>query len=90
MRNLLAAYGIPAEMRNTALTGGLGEIPMLETWPQLWVDDAVYDDAKRAVEQELKSPPRGDAWKCPSCGERIEGQFTECWRCAGEEAAKAT
>ena len=20
-------------------------------------------------------------WKCPQCGEDIEGQFTQCWNC---------
>ena len=90
MRNLLASYGIAAEIRNTTLAGGLGEIPMLETWPQLWVDESLYAEAKRVVDQELRSPPRGEAWTCRSCGERIEGQFTECWRCAGESPVPGT
>jgi len=23
-------------------------------------------------------------WKCAGCGEEIEGQFTECWKCGAE------
>ena len=87
MQNLLASHGIEAQMRNTTLTGGLGEIPMLETWPQLWVEDELAGEAKRVVELELRAPPRGEAWTCRSCGERIEGQFTECWRCSGSASA---
>ncbi len=36
-------------------------------------------------------PPRADDWICPRCSETIEGQFTECWKCAadGVEAPKA-
>ena len=86
MQNLLATYGIVTELRNTRLTGGLGEIPMMETWPQLWVDDWHYGTASHFVEQELRGPPKRDAWNCLTCGERIEGQFTECWRCAGQQA----
>lgn len=26
-----------------------------------------------------------EPWICPECGEAIEGQFAECWRCAGSE-----
>lgn len=35
--NLLQAAGIRCEVRNTALTGALGDIPFLEAAPQLWV-----------------------------------------------------
>ena len=24
-----------------------------------------------------------EPWICPQCGEAIDGQFSECWRCAG-------
>ena len=90
MQNLLATYGIAAQLRNAALTGGVGELPMLETWPTLWVDDAAYEAASRLVEHELHSPPQGEAWTCNNCGERIEGQFSECWRCAGAIPAGGT
>ena len=26
-----------------------------------------------------------EPWICPQCGEAIEGQFAECWRCAGAD-----
>ena len=22
-----------------------------------------------------------ERWTCPRCGERLEGQFTDCWQC---------
>jgi DNA-directed RNA polymerase subunit RPC12/RpoP len=25
-------------------------------------------------------------WTCPNCGERCEGQFTQCWKCGTERA----
>lgn len=82
VQNLLAASGIAAQLRNARLAGALGEIPFLETWPQLWVDDALYDWATRVIERDLRAPAEPAApWTCPDCGERIEGQFTACWRC---------
>ena len=32
------------------------------------------------------SPAESPPWVCPTCGESIEGQFTECWHCAEEES----
>ena len=26
-------------------------------------------------------PPTQAAWRCGNCGESIEGQFTDCWKC---------
>jgi len=64
--------------------GGAGDIPPLEAWPEIWVDAQDKDIAARLIE-EILSPqaPAPDAWICPDCGEHIEGQFAECWRCSG-------
>src|SRR5665213_2493647 len=48
-RNVLVTAGIPCEMRNQYLAGAMGELPMLETWPQLFVDDADEQAALRAL-----------------------------------------
>ena len=87
MQNLLATYGITAQLRNANLAGGLGELPMMETWPSLWVDETAFEAASRLVDQELHAPPRGEPWTCASCGERIEGQFTQCWHCGNAAPA---
>jgi hypothetical protein len=79
-RNVLISAGIDAELRNQYLAGALGELPMLETWPQLWVDDALEAVALRALETAAL-PPSGAAWVCAQCGEHLEPQFTSCWRC---------
>lgn len=91
VQNLLAASGIVAELRNARLAGALGEIPFLETWPQLWVDDPAFARANELIERNMRGAGEtGEPWTCPGCGERIEGQFTECWRCgAGNQRAGA-
>lgn len=77
----LRAAGIRCELRNTALSGAMGEIPYLECAPQLWlVNDA--DEARATVIlDELRRPPGGARWCCFQCGEKSEAQFGACWQC---------
>ena len=77
----LRAAGIRCELRNTALSGALGEIPFLECAPQIWLERD--DDAPRALEilSMLSKPVRAPEWKCTGCGEYSEAQFGACWKC---------
>ena len=81
-KNLLAAEGIRTQIRNQHLGSILGEIPFVETWPQLWVvNDLVFDRATQlitSVESESPTAP----WRCKKCGEENEGQFAACWNCS--------
>ena len=81
-QNILEAYGIKCWIKNEFLFAGIGEIPPIECWPQLCVDDDSFLEAKRIVDEAL-SEKEAVGWKCSSCGEDIEGQFTECWNCGG-------
>jgi hypothetical protein len=82
VKNLLATEGIAAEMRNERLGGGTGDIPFLETWPELWVAELDFDRAQELIEQEVHGPGLEEPpWTCRSCGEEVEGQFSECWNC---------
>lgn len=83
LRNVLAAAGIACEVRNDRLGGVVGEIPIVECWPELWVRDA--GDVLRArglIDEALRPAAVDEPWACPSCGERIEAQFGQCWNCA--------
>jgi hypothetical protein len=79
-RNLLTAAGIESELRNQYLAGALGDLPMMETWAQLWVEDPFESAALRALEKAATAPS-GAPWTCAQCGEQLEPQFTTCWRC---------
>lgn len=84
LRNLLQEAGIACVLRNEFLGGAAGELPLVEVWPELWVvDDAQYLRARTLVTEALRGDarPAGPPWTCPACGEPIEGQFTDCWRC---------
>ncbi len=84
-RNVLLAAGIQSELRNQYLAGALGDLPVLETWPQLFVDDDDEQAALRALSRASVAPP-GSAWVCEQCGEALEPQFTSCWRCGAPGA----
>lgn len=77
----LRAAGIPCEVRNTTLSGGLGEIPFLECAPQLWLVHAHDEPRAREVLQQIRQPVAGAPWVCAACGEPSEPQFGSCWNC---------
>ena len=77
----LRAAGIDCEVRNTTLSGALGEIPFLECAPQVWIRDALDEARARELITQLRSPVAGDPWICEKCGEVLEPQFSQCWNC---------
>ena len=80
-QNLLAAEGIKTEIRNQHLGGIMGEMPVFETWPQLWiVNDLDFDRATQLIES-ADVEPHGAPWTCSQCGEENEGQYAACWNC---------
>jgi hypothetical protein len=84
-KNILEGCGISCQIRKEYLSGGAGELPPMDCWPELCVaDDGFFAEASRLIEEAL-SPEgeRGVGWKCIPCGETIERQFTECWNCGG-------
>lgn len=77
----LRAAGIRCELRNTVLSGAMGEIPFLECAPQLWLADDADETRATAILDELRRPATGAAWRCTHCGETSEAQFGACWQC---------
>jgi len=83
LRNVLAIFGIECVTRKYDLTIAAGELPPIECWPEIWVvDDDKLGRAKKILRKTLAplasvKPP----WTCNGCGEEVEGQFSECWKC---------
>lgn len=78
--NVLRAAGIRCTVRNTALAGAIGDIPFIECAPQVWIDNTLDEPRARELLGSLRQPVEGTAWQC-ACGETIEPQFGQCWRC---------
>ena len=83
LRAILEDHGIVCIIKNEHLSGAAGELPPIECWPELWVtDDSDYTNACKLIKDALNANDRdSQTWSCPSCGEVIEGQFTDCWNC---------
>jgi len=77
----LRAAGIDCEVRNTVLSGALGEIPFLECAPQIWLRNSLDEIRARELIEQLRTPVAGVPWTCRRCGETLEPQFAQCWNC---------
>ena len=91
IRGMLEAEGVRALVKGDQLYGAYGELPVL---PTVWIfDDALAMHADRLVIEFL----RGSAahkyghqrWTCAQCGENLEGQFTDCWKCGAARPKSA-
>jgi Putative prokaryotic signal transducing protein len=81
-RNILDSEGIACEIRNEFLGSIAGEIPYVETWPELWVlRDLDFDRAKQLLDAAITDESPQAAWTCRTCDEVNEGQFAACWNC---------
>jgi hypothetical protein len=88
VKGFLESHGIAAVVRGEFLTGGWGELPVDVC--SVWIEDERQYERARAL---LLAFLRGDRarefrdrdWRCPQCGERLEGQFTECWKCGASK-----
>ena len=52
----------------------------------VYISPAVADRARQIVTRHLKGAAVSEAaialpWRCPGCGELVEGQFQACWKC---------
>ena len=77
-KNVLAAQGIRAVVRNEYLSSAMGDLPPAECQAELWLLDP--RDAARAEQLLFHPAPEGEDWVC-RCGERSGAQFTQCWKC---------
>jgi hypothetical protein len=77
LKGMLAEDGIPCEFTNDTVP-----LPGAEFYPKLWVEDSEYSKAAVVLETFRKLPaPSLSPWICGGCGERLEEQFTSCWKC---------
>ncbi len=93
VKGILEQYGISCEIRGEALWSARGQLPLtLDTLPTIWIfDDNRNEEAMQLVEQFVNgtlSANTGSPWKCPECGEAVEGQFTDCWLCGTNRPAE--
>jgi hypothetical protein len=76
LKGILECAGIACFIKN--------ELPVrLRGTPELWIEDDSRLDEVLQIKKSWQSPlpAAGAAWTCPKCGEKLEPQFTSCWKC---------
>ena len=83
LKDMLDAADIACYIANEASSKLAGGIPMSETMPELWIEDDSRLDEALQLKQDWESPQadKGTPWICPKDGEKLEAQFTSCWKC---------
>jgi Putative prokaryotic signal transducing protein len=88
LRNMLENAGIVCEVRNGDVSRTFPAPPFYE---ELWVADEEQARASELVSSWQQPPAAsGSSWTCPACGERIEAQFSSCWKCGGQRPQTAS
>ena len=85
VQSLLESHGIKTFLKNQFGFGGTGELPFLETVPQLYVlDDNEVDRARELIKAEAEGTTEREHWQCNHCNEDNDGGFSHCWKCSAE------
>ena len=85
LKGMRTEEGIACEVTNYE-----NPLPGAEFYPKLWVDEADFAAASAILSVfRNRSPAAAAPWTCASCGERLEGQFTSCWKCGNTRDASA-
>jgi hypothetical protein len=101
VRGLLEQEGVRAVVQGESLQETWGGLSLsAENLPTVWVEDADvakaepvirrYRETDRAnADDNVADAPRA-TWTCANCGERVEMQFEQCWKCGHQKPASDT
>lgn len=83
LKGILETAGIACFLGNEASTKLAGGVPIGETFAELWIEDESQFDEALQIKQDWESPQadKGTPWICPKDGEKLDPQFTSCWKC---------
>jgi hypothetical protein len=86
LKNILQQAGICCVENNEQMAN---TIPTLPFQAELWVEDENFIDAVALMAEWHHPTATGAAWVCSRCGEKLESQFSKCWRCGTRREAAA-
>jgi hypothetical protein len=83
--DFLGEQGIPAVILGDFLSGAAGELPAT-IFPAVWLVEDRHWFMAQALLREFRQPRTASqaAWRCPVCGETVEGGFEVCWNCGSQ------
>lgn len=83
LRGLLEQAGIETRVFNEHAQGGVGELPVMDACPELWVNEEDAARAAAVLEAFHRQPSVDVSATCGGCGEDNPGNFQVCWNCGG-------
>ena len=78
--------GFDTSVQRAYASGIAGEIPMDQSLPEVWVQDAAQHAQGLALLDTWQHTPH-TRWACAACGELVEGPFEQCWNCSAMRPA---
>jgi hypothetical protein len=80
LKNVLQKSGIRCVEKNEQVAQ---VIPSAPFQAELWVEDGADYAAAVALLEAWQHPTgaAGAEWTCSRCGEKLESQFSKCWKC---------
>jgi len=83
LKGVLESAGIACFIRNEVSAGLLGEVPLTEGTPELWIEDdqRLTEAMQMKSDWQASATVAGSEWVCSACGEKSESQFDSCWKC---------
>ena len=86
VQGLLKESGFECSVLNSNLTFLAGEIPTIETWPELWLlDDTKLPAAMEILRESNQESDVSEPWFCAVCNEKVPGSFACCWNCSTQK-----
>lgn len=79
---MLANAGIESQVFNQHSQGALGEIPLGETYPEIWLsDERDLGLAQKLMSVYERPADTTEEAACSKCGEPNPVNFSLCWHC---------
>jgi len=84
IKNLLEHSGIQCQLKNEFGSAASGEVPPIEVWPEIWVNERDIAKASNIIKEAIHGNPQKTHWMCPRCTEENPPAFEFCWNCSTE------
>jgi hypothetical protein len=82
LRGVLEQSGIEARVFNENAQSGVGQLPVPDAYPEIWLVNEQDLERAKAVVREFESAPRvTGSVRCGACGEDSPANFQLCWNC---------
>ena len=82
IRNLLEEAGIRAHVFNENAQGGVGQLPVADAFPQVWVaNERDHERARQILDAFEHMPAVASTLRCSECAEDSPTTFQVCWNC---------